>query len=53
MDEILDVLGECAEYLDAYADYETDAHGRPEPNRAARLLYDVQRLLNRVEQEGN
>ena len=49
---MLDVLSECAEYLDAHADYTTDEYGRVEPNRAARLLYDVQRLLNEAEQEG-
>ena len=49
MAEILDVLNECAEYLDAYADYEDDGYGGMEPNRAARLLYDVQRALNMAE----
>ena len=47
--ELLDVLSECAEYLDRYADYESDGHGGMEPNSAARLLYDVQRMINRVE----
>jgi len=27
MDEILDVLTECAEFLDRYADYESDGYG--------------------------
>ena len=49
MAEILDVLSECAEYLDRYADYESDGYGGMEPNSAARLLYDVQRMINRVE----
>ena len=49
MDEILDVLSEVAEYLDNYADYESDGDGGMEPNRAARLLYDVQQLINRAE----
>jgi len=49
MAEILDVLAECAEFLDRYADYESDGYGGMEPNSAARLLYDVQRMINRVE----
>ncbi len=49
LNELLDVLSECAEYLDRYADYTTDDYGRPEPNSAARLLYDVQRVLNMKE----
>ena len=49
MDEILDVLTECAEYLDRYADYESDGYGGMEPNSAARLLRDVQRMIDRVE----
>lgn len=49
LNEMLDVLHECAEYLDRYADYTTDDVGRIEPNRAARLLYDVQRVLNMAE----
>jgi hypothetical protein len=49
MAEILDVLSECAEFLDRYADYESDGYGGMEPNSAARLLYDVQRMINRAE----
>jgi len=49
MDEILDLLTECAEYLDRYADYESDGYGGMEPNSAARLLYDVRRMINRAE----
>ncbi len=49
MAEILDVLSECAEYLDRYADYESDGYGGMEPNSAARLLYDVQRVINLAE----
>jgi hypothetical protein len=49
MDEILDLLTECAEYLDRYADYEDDGYGGMEPNSAARLLYDVQRMINKAE----
>ena len=49
IDELLDVLAECAEYLDRYADYETDEHGRVEGNTAARLLYDVRQAINRAE----
>jgi len=49
MDEILDLLAECAEYLDRYADYESDGYGGMTPNSAARLLYDVQQMINRVE----
>ena len=49
MDEILDVLSEVAEYLDNYADYESDGDGGMEPNRAARLLYDVQQAINKAE----
>lgn len=49
MDEILDVLAEVAEYLDNYADYEDDGYGGMEPNGAARLLYDVQQMINRAE----
>jgi hypothetical protein len=49
MAEILDLLAECAEYLDRYADYESDGYGGMEPNSAARLLYDVQQMINRVE----
>ena len=49
MAEILDMLAECAEFLDRYADYESDGYGGMEPNSAARLLYDVQQLINRVE----
>jgi len=51
LNELLDVLHECAEYLDRYADYTTDDYGRPEPNSAARLLYDVQRVLSMAEGE--
>ena len=49
MAEILDVLSEVEEYLDRYADYEDDGDGGTEPNRALRLLYDVQQLINRIE----
>ena len=49
MDEILDVLTECAEYLDRYADYEDDGAGGTEPNSALRLLHDVRRMINRAE----
>ena len=49
MDEILDVLSECAEFLDRYADYESDGYGGMEPNSAARLLYDVQQMINKAE----
>jgi hypothetical protein len=50
IDELLDVLAECAEYLDNYADYEDDGDGGMEPNRALRLLSDVQRMINRIEE---
>jgi len=50
MDEILDVLTECAEFLDRYADYESDGYGGMEPNSALRLLHDVQRMIDRVEE---
>ena len=53
MDEILDLLAECAEFLDRYADYESDGYGGMEPNRAARLLYDVQQLINKAEGAAN
>jgi len=49
IDELLDVLSECAEFLDRYADYESDGHGGMEPNSAVRLLYDVQRVINKAE----
>ena len=49
IDELLDLLAEVAEYLDNYADYEDDGDGGTEPNRALRLLYDVQQLINRIE----
>ncbi len=49
INELLDVLSECAEYLDNYADYESDGYGGMEPNRAARLLYDVQQMINKAE----
>jgi hypothetical protein len=49
IDELLDVLSECAEFLDRYADYEDDGYGSMEPNKAARLLYDVQRVINKAE----
>jgi hypothetical protein len=49
INELLDVLSECAEYLDNYADYEDDGYGSMEPNRAARLLYDVQQAINKAE----
>jgi hypothetical protein len=49
MEEILDLLTECAEYLDRYADYESDGYGGMEPNSAARLLYDVRRMIDRIE----
>lgn len=49
INELLDVLSECAEYFDNYADYESDGYGGMEPNRAARLLYDVQQAINKAE----
>lgn len=49
IDTLLDVLAECAEYLDNHADYEDDGYGGMEPNRAARLLYDVQRAIDDAE----
>jgi hypothetical protein len=49
IEELLDMLAECAEFLDRYADYECDGYGGMEPNSAARLLYDVQQLINKVE----
>jgi uncharacterized membrane protein YccC len=49
INELLYVLSECAEYLDRYADYEDDGAGGTEPNRAARLLYDVQQMINKAE----
>ena len=49
MDEILDVLTECAEFLDRYADYESDGYGGMEPNSAARLLCDVRRMIDKAE----
>jgi len=49
MDEILDVLTECAEFLDRYADYESDGYGGTEPNSALRLLHDVRRMIDRIE----
>jgi hypothetical protein len=49
MAEILDTLSECAEFLDRYADYEDDGYGGMTPNQAARLLYDVQQMINRAE----
>lgn len=49
IDTLLDVLAECADFLDRYADYTTDEYGRPEPNDAARLLYDVQRAIDDAE----
>lgn len=53
IDELLDLLAECAEYLDRYADYEDDGYGGMEPNRAARLLYDVQQMINKAEGTSN
>jgi hypothetical protein len=53
IDELLDMLAECAEYLDNYADYESDGYGGMEPNRAARLLYDVQQMINKAESAAN
>ena len=53
INELLDVLSECAEYLDNYADYESDGYGGMEPNRAARLLYDVQQIINKAEGTAN
>jgi hypothetical protein len=53
MAEILDLLAECAEYLDNYADYESDGYGGMEPNSAARLLYDVQQMINKAEGMSN
>ena len=53
IDELLDMLAEVAEYLDNYADYESDGDGGMEPNRAARLLYDVQQLINKAESAAN
>ena len=53
IDELLDMLAECAEYLDSYADYESDGYGGMEPNRAARLLYDVQQMINKAESAAN
>jgi hypothetical protein len=52
INELLDVLSECVEFLDRYADYESDGHGGMEPNRAARLLYDVQQMINKAEGMG-
>lgn len=49
--EMLGVLIECAEYLDRYSDYETDAHGRVEGNAAARLLHDVNQAIKRAKGE--
>jgi hypothetical protein len=49
MAEILAMLAECAEFLDRYADYESDGYGGMEPNSALRLLHDVQRMIDRVE----
>ena len=53
IDELLDMLAECAEFLDRYADYESDGYGGMEPNSAARLLYDVQQLINSAESAAN
>jgi hypothetical protein len=53
IEEMLDMLAECAEFLDRYADYESDGYGGMEPNGAARLLYDVQQLINKVEGAAN
>jgi hypothetical protein len=49
IDTLLDLLAECAEFLDRYADYESDGYGGMEPNSAARLLYDVQRAIDDAE----
>ena len=49
INELLDMLAECAEFLDRYADYESDGYGGMEPNKAARLLYDVQLMINKAE----
>ena len=49
INELLDVLSECAEYLDNHADYEDDGYGSMEPNRALRLLSDVQQAINKAE----
>jgi hypothetical protein len=49
IDELLDLLAECAEFLDRYADYESDGYGGMEPNSAARLMYDVQQMINKAE----
>ena len=49
INELLDLLSECAEFLDRYADYESDGYGGMEPNTAARLLYDVQQAINKAE----
>jgi hypothetical protein len=48
----LEVLDECAEHLDKYADFERDGYGGMEPNKAARLLYDVQCAINEAEGGG-
>ncbi len=53
IEEMLDMLAECAEFLDRYADYESDGCGGMEPNGAARLLYDVQRMINKAEGAAN
>ena len=53
IDELLDMLAECAEFLDRYADYESDGYGGMEPNSAARLMYDVQQMINKAESAAN
>ena len=50
--KLLEVLDECAEHLDKYADFESDGYGGMEPNKAARLLYDVQCAINEAEGGG-
>jgi hypothetical protein len=52
INELLDLLSECEEFLDRYADYESDGYGGMEPNRALRLMHDVQRAIYKAEGMG-
>ena len=42
----LDVLNDCAEYFESFADWMDGDYGMPEPNPALRLLTDVQRAID-------
>ena len=49
--DLIELLTQCSEFLDRYADAEGNGPGDYKPNTAMRLMNDVDAMLDKLESE--